>query len=234
MKIKLFCFPFADASAVTFNKWKSYLAPEIELITVKYPGHGKRFNTKLCHTMAALIEDLYSGIMADIKGAPYAFFGHNVGALAAFELCYQIHKHKEKLPVNLFFSGHVSPTYTKNKKVIFDLPDEQFINEIISYGGISIEIFESEELKELFLPILRADLEVADRYAVADPDFKLDIDFDVFCSKGDPLLNAEGIAAWKDLTNRECRIINFEGDHMYLMSKGKEVAAYINSILTNH
>jgi surfactin synthase thioesterase subunit len=234
MKLKLFCFPFAGASANIFQKWKSHINPGIELVAVEYPGHGKRLAENLDDNMPDLMNDLYTRISAEIDAAPFAFFGHSIGALVAFELCYRLQKHHKKLPVNIFYSGHVAPHYTKMKKVIFDLPDDEFIKEIISYGGTDSEIFESEELKEFFLPILRADLKLADTYAVEDSSVKLNTDFDIFYSKGDFLLCEEGIATWKECTSQECRIFTIEGDHMYLLNKEKEIVTYINRILSNY
>jgi medium-chain acyl-[acyl-carrier-protein] hydrolase len=231
MKIKLFCFPFAGASAHIFSKWKSYLNQDIESIAIEYPGRGRRFGVQLCDTMPDLIDDMYSRILTEIDVAPFAFFGHSLGALVAFELSRRMQLRNERLPMNLFFSGHVAPNYIKNKREIYNLPDDQLVKEIIGYGGTAQEVFETAELKDLFMPILKADLKIADTYKLEDMGFKLNTSFDIFYSLGDQLLCDEGMFAWKDCTVRECRIKMFDGGHMYLLNKEKEIVTYINQIL---
>jgi len=232
MKIKLFCFPFAGASANTFFKWKSHLNPGIELIAVEYPGRGSRFDEPLCSSLASLLEELYPQILTNINNAPFAFYGHSFGVLIAYAIAVKMQQQKRVLPKKLIFSGHVAPQYTKNQKRIYHLPDELFINEIINLGGVSREIFESADLCEIFLPILRADVTAAETYQVANDNVKLDTDIEFFYSKDDQLLCEEGVMAWEECTNRAYTITPFEGHHMFLLSQEKEICDQIKRILS--
>ncbi|MFP3675154.1 thioesterase, partial [Bacillus sp. SIMBA_031] len=68
---------------------------------------------------------------------------------------------------------------SKIGKIISDLSDDLFWQEVIKLGGIPDELKEHSELMEFYIPILKADFEVVYSYNHIITE-KLDIPIDVF------------------------------------------------------
>ena len=89
-KIKLFCFPYAGGSAAAYNKWRQYLDKHIELRPVELAGRGRRIYDPLYQSIEEAVDDVYQLISPELAKGPYAFFGHSMGGIIAYELAYKI------------------------------------------------------------------------------------------------------------------------------------------------
>ena len=67
------------------------------------------------------------------------------------------------LPFHLFVSGRRAPQI-KPDPPAHNLPEDQFIEKMHSYGGTSEAFFQDQQLLDIFLPILRADFSLNDTY----------------------------------------------------------------------
>lgn len=84
--LRLYCFPYAGAGHTVFQHWRAGLMGNIELALVKLPGRGARFSEPRADSLNELAEVLAWEIaQASVAGVPFAFFGHSMGALLAFE-----------------------------------------------------------------------------------------------------------------------------------------------------
>ena len=88
-KLRLVCFPHAGGSALAFARWSKTLQAGIEVFGVQLPGRGARINEKPYRSMRVLIPELVNGL-SDVLDAPFAFFGHSMGALIAFEVAREL------------------------------------------------------------------------------------------------------------------------------------------------
>src|SRR6267154_4769985 len=86
---RLYCLPYAGASAGIFRSWLELLPPDIDIWGVEYPGHGTRISEPLIDRIERLAEPLADAVAAE-TGMPYAFFGHSMGSLVAFEICHKL------------------------------------------------------------------------------------------------------------------------------------------------
>lgn len=71
------------------------------------------------------------------------------------------------------------------------LSDEEFEKEILSYGYTSkkVKVFEEERLRDLFLPILKADLRITERYIRTKDIIPMECDISVLSMNDDPVIN---------------------------------------------
>jgi medium-chain acyl-[acyl-carrier-protein] hydrolase len=95
---------------------------------------------------------------------PYALFGHSMGALISFELARELRRRHFGAPRRLFLSGRSAPDVPGRAAPIFNLPEEAFIAEVKKINGTPTELLDNAEAMKLFLPALRADLEMLDTY----------------------------------------------------------------------
>jgi surfactin synthase thioesterase subunit len=231
MKIKLFCFPYAGGSAAAFARWKKHLHSNIEMIPVELAGRGKRSDEKFYKDIPEAIDDVLGLIRDEIIRYPYALFGHSMGALIAYELAQRIRTCDLPPPAHYFISGSGAPHVTKKDNKVYHLMDEgNFKRELMQLGGTPPDFFDSPDLVNAFLPLLRNDFRLTESLNHDRDIIPLDNDISVLLGKDDDL-TPEECDGWKEHSSRLCTIYHFEGGHFYLNGKEEQIAKIINSTL---
>ena len=216
-KLKLFFFPYAGGSARIYKAWQKYFPPEIEIVPIEAPGRGRRFGEKPCEAIEDTVTDAFNQIRDQINDGHYAFFGHSMGAVISHELTYRIIEAGLPAPLHLVFSGRGAPQIpdAKDEERIHLLPDEEFKQKLIDYGGTPEEVMTNEELMKIFLPILRADFKACDTYVRKDCDYKFDFGITVLYGLEENLTD-EQVRGWQEFTNLPIKIHGFPGGHFFL------------------
>ncbi len=214
--LRLFCFPYAGAGASVFRTWHTFMTPEIEVCSLQLPGRESRIKEPLFADLVPLIPALTSALIPHLD-LPFIFFGHSVGALISFEVARRLRRLDSSQPLHLFVSGRHAPQLPVLKP-IHQLPKSEFLRELSRYNGTSANVLQHEELMELFLPILRADLALNETYTYAD-DTPLNCPISVFGGQDDALATPDSLAAWRDHTSSNFSLRIFPGDHFFLKNQ---------------
>jgi surfactin synthase thioesterase subunit len=223
ISMRLFCFPYAGGGRYVFNGWKHNLPNWVQLMPLSLPGRDMRLKEPRLTDLKVLLDTLESTITPYLD-KPYAFFGHSMGALIAYELAHRLVDRGVRLPERLFLSGRVSPTSGYEKDPIHHLPDNELIEKIKKLNGVPNEVLKNKELIELVLPILRADFKLIETWT-NDPNKTLDIPISVLGGVDDPDVTAERLYRWKDCTSAFFDMQMFQGDHFYLRASETELLA---------
>lgn len=229
-KLKLFCLPYAGGSANIYLKWKKILANHIELCPLELAGRGKRYEEPFYENIDAAVEDIYDSLKNQVTETEFALYGHSMGSILAFELSHKFYERLGVLPKHVFFSGHSAPNIPRKDKKIYLLPDEEFKNELLNLGGTPKELFKEEELLELFLPLLRADFNIIENYIYKDKKVKLNCNITVLNGKKDDLTLNDTIE-WRNHTNKDCKILMFDGGHFFINDNTEDIVRIINDTL---
>ncbi len=230
-KVKLFCIPYAGGSATVYNQWKSLLNKSIELCPLELKGRGKRFGAGFYNDFDDAVNDLFELVKNDLDHSEFAIWGHSMGSLLAYELGQKILAEKQKDPVHIFFSGRKPPYPLKLVRFVHKLSDEEFKKEVLKYGGNTKEIFEDKNLASLFLPILRADFRVLETYKFKENRRKFECDISVLYSSEDETTKPDEINEWASVTQKNCKIYDFNGGHFFINDCKNSVVEIINSVL---
>ena len=107
-RLRLFCFPFAGGGASTYRGWPAHLPADIEVAAVQLPGREERLRETAFHDATELCVKLVD-VLAPYFDRPFAFFGHSMGALVAFELARVLRKSGGPSPAHLFVSARRGP-----------------------------------------------------------------------------------------------------------------------------
>ena len=103
--MKLFCFPYAGGiPALIYSKWKMKMKEEIEIIPVDMPGRNCQTKEESYDSVDEAVELIIGSMKDDFKGN-YAFWGHSMGAVVAYELAREIQKRGLPLPKHIILSG---------------------------------------------------------------------------------------------------------------------------------
>jgi len=212
--IRLFCFPYSGASAQVFYPWADLLPEAIEVCPVQLPGHGNRLAELPILDIHLLVLELAEGLRSHFD-APFAFFGHSMGALVSFELAHYLRREHDLSPVHLFVSGHGAPQLDDREPPIHRLPDAEFVAKIRNLNGMPQEILNHAELMALLLPILRADFTACETYRF-QPGNLLDCPLWALGGLQDVYATRERLEPWGELTTGPFSVRMFPGDHFYL------------------
>lgn len=214
------------------NKWKKYLNPSIQLEPIKLKARGKRIGEIFYRTLEEAVEDIFQNIKDTIIENDYAIYGHSMGSLLAYELYYKITSQKLRIPKHIFFSGYKSPNIKRKEKQIHQLPDDEFMKEVIELGGTPEELVKSEEMLKLFLPVLRNDFRIIENYIYKEKKDKIQCDITILNGKKDDI-TLEEILAWKNHGDKGFKVYNFEGNHFFINNNVKNITNIINTTLAN-
>lgn len=227
--LRLICFSHAGAGASVYSRWAEKLPQGVEVCAVRYPGRESRLREPPCDRMHALIDVLSQELLPWLD-LPFAFFGHSMGALVAFELSRSLRRRHQRGPVRLFVSGRVAPHLVPSREPICHLPDADFLERVRRMGGTPDEAFAQPELLELILPILKADLTVCETY-ICETEPPLDCPVTALGGTEDPQVSSTDLIAWQDQTSREFSSHLIEGDHFFVRSRYEDVTRIVSANL---
>jgi medium-chain acyl-[acyl-carrier-protein] hydrolase len=216
--LRVFCFPYAGGNTSGFRSWQRNFPPEIDLCLVHLPGRGKRIGEPMFTRLNLLVQTVADLIMREPQ-PPYVLFGHSMGALISFELARELRRRRFAAPRRLFLSGRSAPNVANRAAPIFNLPEKAFIAEVKKFNGTPTELLENPEAMKLFLPALRADLEMLDTYEYY-PEESLSCPITVYGGLQDTGAPEESLRAWKEHTSASCNLRLLPGDHFFIHSPG--------------
>lgn len=224
-EIRLICFPHAGGSASFFHGWADLLPRDVELLAVRYPGREDRILDPLADTMADLAIPLAQACTA-LDDAPLAFFGHSMGAAVAHEVARRVEPLIAIRLAGLFVSGHAGPGYDKGRRDPSNLSDGDLIEDMKVLGGTDPEMLVDAELRQLYLPTLRADYRLIARHRISSADI-IDAPVVAYYGDQDEDLDEESVSAWSTVTKSTFMAHRFSGGHFYLLDHSKDVVADI-------
>ncbi len=225
----MFCFSYAGAGASVYRDWPRAFSSQVDVKCIQLPGRENRLTEDPYTRLDNLVDDLAT-VIRPYLDKPFAFFGHSLGALVAFSLTNKLRSTSGPLPARLLVSGRRAPQLPPRKPPFYDLPDDEFIDEIRRMNGMQEELLANAELMEIILPILRADCTICDTYQYT-PDSPLDCPISAFGGLDDEDVPQEDLAAWKDQTSQSFRIEMFPGDHFFLHEHKSALLQSISSDL---
>jgi len=230
--IRLFCFHHSGGGASAYYPWVDHISPYIEMVAIQLPGRESRFTEPLTNNLNYIIKELNEGF--DIyKDKPFFVFGHSLGGIIAFEFVKSIHQHYSLYPRHIIISATKAPHFPFRMKPLSPLDDEALKEELKAYNGINERILENDELLSLFLPIIRSDFSISEKYCSADVT-PLPCNILHLSGSQDWTVNEEEIQGWATHTSGKFEHISFPGGHFFLKDHQRDIIKLINQIGEDH
>lgn len=233
--LNLFCFAYAGGGSAAFRPWKTHLPAAISLYSIQLPGRENRFTELPLTDLKQMIAPIVHGLLPELATVPYAFFGHSMGAIIAFEVTRQLQRQQAPLPRHLLVSGKKAPQSANILPPIQHLPDQAFIQALNDrYGGIDPLILQHRELLDLLLPVLRGDITAIENYCY-QPDIPLACPITAYGGRQDPQVTLADLEAWREQTQYPSlfQAHLLEGGHFFINESRTALLAHILSQLTS-
>ncbi len=213
--IRLFCFPHAGGGPLAFFDWQARLGPEIECVTIQYPGRGQRIRETPKTDILALAEEVAGGLQAK-SDKLFAFYGHSFGAIVAFETARLLRRQGFAGPRALFLGAVRPPQLPSPHPPLRHLPDAEFAAGVQArYGGIPEAILRDRDAMEVFLPPMRADFAAYETY-LYQPEAPLAIPICVFAGEGDTAVDPQKLDRWREHTSESLEQRTLPGGHFFM------------------
>ncbi|WBQ08269.1 thioesterase II family protein [Kribbella sp. CA-293567] len=222
-ELRLVCFPHAGGAASAYREWAALLPEQIELVAVQYPGRQDRYHEEPLTDFADLVE----GVAAELPQleGPTAYFGHSMGATVAFEAARRLSV-VGRGPERLFASARIAPAVATRTGLSFDDEDE-VMTYIRDLGGAGGQLLEIPELRQLALPMLRADFQLMESY-VYHPGVRLDCPITVLAGSEDHTFGVGDAAEWGRHTTAGLTVEELPGGHFYT----EQVPGQVTELIT--
>ncbi|QHO75452.1 thioesterase [Bradyrhizobium sp. CCBAU 051011] len=226
--MRLLCLPYSGGSAMIYARWRRLLPSWIDVCPVEWPGRGARMDEPPMTDPRALASQLARELGTQLD-APYALFGHSLGAVIAFELAHSLLDRGAPAPAILFASGAEAPAVRDGSKWRQPLSDEALLRELRNLQGTPEEVLANADLMRSALPVLRADFLMCGAY-VYRPRQPLPCPVHVFGGIDDET-SREALQAWRQETSASFTLHRLPGHHFFIHTQQAELIDLIGTAL---
>lgn len=235
--LTLFCLPFAGAGANIFLPWLDVFGPKIRVCPVEYPGRARRYAEPMPVDLGDLVDAILDGI-GSLLPEKYAYFGHSMGGLLAYEPARRSRASSIPLPQAIVVSSWAAPSSLQALRKRHLLNDEAFIHELRAMGGTPDEILSNQKLLPFILPIARADFALIEKWR-SPPAAPLPLPIHVLGGDNDPEVLVHALQQWQNHTTAGMSLDVLSGGHFCVYEQktttGTIVRGYLNqAIEQNH
>ncbi|MCX4750305.1 alpha/beta fold hydrolase [Kitasatospora sp. NBC_01287] len=214
-RARLVCFPHAGGSASYYFPVSAALSPELDVFAVQYPGRQDRRADPFIDTIDELADVIHLALTPTVRdGGPFAFFGHSMGSVLAFEVARRFEERDGISPAAVFASGRRAPSRLREENVHLR-DDAGIIKEMRNLGGTDSRVLGDPELLAMVLPAIRNDYRAVERYS-RGTDARIAAPIVVLTADDDPRTTVEEARAWSDHTTGTSELHTFTGGHFYL------------------
>lgn len=229
-KYRLFCLPYAGGGTTNYARWPNFLGPDCEVLALRLPGRETRWGERLIRNMDELIETLLRDV-SSLLDRPFAIQGHSMGGRIGFELARALRLNSLPTPSCLFVSACRAPHLPKAVRSLHSMPEAEFLAALTRlYDGIPKAIMQDREMLNMFLPMIRADIELFESavYVGEDP---LDCPIVALCGTHDNAVARPHVEEWRLHTHASFSCHQMAGGHFFLNDHVEEITALIRDVM---
>lgn len=209
-RVRLLCVPHSGGGKEAFRAWPAQL-PDVELCVAALPGKARRIAEQPLRSAGAVATELAASLSRD-RALPWVIFGHSTGAIIGFELVRELRR-RGLPPARALVASACGAPHLPSRVSLHALGDEALVAELQRLEGTPNAVLADPALRALFLPIIRADAEIGERYAyVEEPP--LETPLFAYAGVTDPTVPVADVQAWeRHAQPAVCR--RFAGGHFY-------------------
>ncbi|WP_078488804.1 thioesterase domain-containing protein [Streptomyces noursei] len=135
-RLHLLCFPHAGGSAAGCLNWATAAPPGMRITAVQPPGRDSRVAEPPLRSAQAVAEALGPALADRDDTVPWAFFGHSLGALLAFETAHWLLQRGIPGPRILVVASAPAPHLPRSSPPLHHLPGPDLLKALEHLGGL--------------------------------------------------------------------------------------------------
>lgn len=202
-----------------YRDWPGAAPPLVEVVAITPPGRLHRIREPAMPDFSSYIEALASEI-ACCADRPFAFFGHSLGSLIAFEVGRRLASVGAPVPARLFASACIAPGRQEGARArsLAGKSDDELVADLSGrYGLVAPALSAHPELRALAMSAFRDDLHILQTYQYR-PGPPVDYPITALAGRHDPVVSIDDVGAWRAETTGDFELLPFPGQHMFVNS----------------
>jgi medium-chain acyl-[acyl-carrier-protein] hydrolase len=221
----LYCFPCAGSGASIFRDFSTVVPEHVEVVGVQYPGRETRIGEAPLRNLRAIAEGASASLLPELRSSD-CLLGFSMGAIVAFEVARLLQRAGVGGPQLLIACACPAPQLPRRERPIFNLPDQEFLEELEKLGGGSKDFFSSPELIRLMLPTIRADFEALESYRY-QREAPLECSVLAVAGEEDLQVKISETEAWRMQGRKDFLYHTLKGNHFSPVRSPRELARLI-------
>jgi surfactin synthase thioesterase subunit len=212
--LRLFVFHHAGGSHLLYRHWPAGLPDTWDVRLLDAPGRGRSLDLPQIADAGRLADFFLRRIEPELTG-PYAFFGHSMGGLMAYEITCRLAARGRRLPVWIGVSGRGAPRPEAAGERRHERSDAELQTHLELLGGTPDEVFDNPELWARFAPVIRADLNLVENWRPEPGAVPLPVALSAYGGSEDHFVPPGRMTGWEEHTERFLGLRVFDGGHFY-------------------
>ncbi|MBB1242388.1 thioesterase [Streptomyces durbertensis] len=225
--LRLFLFHHAGGSHLLYRDWVRHFPADWEVHLLDAPGRGRLSHLPACPDVESLV-DFFRDEIVLAMDRPFAFFGHSMGGLAAYELTNRLAAEGLPEPVWLGLSARGAPRLHGEPENRHAMPDDELRRHLAAMGGTPPEVLADEDVWQLLSPMIRNDLRLVETWRPRPGTPPLRVPLSVFGGTEDVVVPPSRLTAWERHARRFLGLHLFEGDHFYFRDRTPEMVGLVS------
>lgn len=210
--LALACFAHAGGGPVAFHRWPAALPAAVDVLAARLPGRDARLREAPIADWPELLDALAAAV-AEASDGPLALFGHSLGGMVAYELGVRL-ADAGRPPELVALAGCIPPDLPRRLPRLHDVPDGELVAALGTIAGTPPEVLADDRLLALLLPMVRADLRLAETWPPAPPR-PLAAPLVVFAGADDDVAPPAVVAGWSRYGAGAFTAHVLPGDHFF-------------------
>lgn len=221
---RLVCFPYAGGGENLYRDWVGRI-PGTDVVAPRFAGRGSRFTEPAETDFAAVLDELVQAL-EPLHDAEIALFGHSLGGLLAFEVGRSLAARGHR-PTLLIVSGCAAPRVISSAPKTRNLSDTALRTELAEFGLVPREAFDNDQLMDLLLAVLRADLDVQDSYRLDAATPPLGCPLHLYYGSDEVPEPDRLRRTWAEVVSGPIDVSGFPGGHFFVHTARQDVLAAV-------
>lgn len=228
---RLICAPFAGGAASVFRSWAHALRDSVEVLAIQLPGREQRFHQPPATRIEQFIDELTDAVLK-LATKPTYLFGHSSGAMIVFELARRLAARGDRHQPQAILASACQPPHGTSplNQRLSSYDDAALVAELKAMQRHPNPLLENAQTRQLFLPLIRADIEMGEAYRRRVTD-GIEIPIYAFRGTDDPYIDVDAWRRWGELTSAEHHPLECPGGHFFPFDEPATPLAIIQSII---
>lgn len=219
--MNLFCFPHAGAGPGVYAYWGRILTERFNFYPVHYPLRERRKEEPLPGSIQELADSLAEENSGLFMEKPFAFYGHCMGGILAYETARSLERLYGVKPVLTVVSSSAAPDCPVGQQIDEQMDIGELAKIFADMQYIQKDMAKDDMYVKYFIPVLKADYLLQQKYILKGRK-KLGSPITVMFGDSDKQMIRDNLLKWENFSSEDVSFLPVSGGHFFI---NKENAA---------